>query len=147
MNAQSPALTGFAAFAAGAATGPVSALPKTDPRFPAIDPAQLPPPLGHKLLVQHAKVSETYAGTSIIKHVDQQEAEAYQCTEAKVLAIGGDAWCNRETGVPWKGGARVRVGDVILIPFTKDLRINRGGCTLQIIDDTRPLALLERPEA
>ena len=143
MNSPSPILAGFAV----AAAGPVSALPKTDPRFPPIASADVPVPLGHKLVVQHAKVSETFAGTSIIKHTNQVEAEAYQCTEAKVLAVGNDAWCNRETGIPWKGGAKLRVGDVILIPFTKALRITRNDSTLQIIDDTTPLALLERPAA
>ncbi|WP_062117280.1 hypothetical protein [Aureimonas sp. AU40] len=136
MNTQSPVL---------AVGGPVSALPKTDPRFPPV--SDVPIPLGHRLVVQHAKVSQTYAGTSIIKHVAQVEAEAYQCTEAKVLKVGDDAWRNRETGVEWVGGAKLRPGDVVLIPMTKGLRFTRDDCTLQMIEDIVPLALLERPSA
>ncbi len=87
--------------------------------FPPVNP--LLKPLGSRLLVQlRMPLRATSAGMTIPDETYETDMDNTQV--GKVIAVGGLAFRNRETGQQWPEGAWCKVGDYVRIPkFQQDL--------------------------
>lgn len=81
--------------------------------FPEVDPKVLP--LGARVLCQLVTTKSVSKG-GIVLVQETKETETWNNQVARVLAIGPIAFCNRETGEPWREGVWVEPGDFVIIP-------------------------------
>lgn len=90
---------------------------RTDPEvlalFPQVHPKVVP--TGARVLCQLISTKKTSAGGLILIE-ETKEAERWNNQVARVLAVGELAFCNRETGQPWREGAWCAPGDFVIIP-------------------------------
>lgn len=82
-------------------------------RFPNVSPRVLP--LGARVLCQLLSAKPKSAG-GIILVEETKETEQWNLQVARVLALGPIAFCNRETGLPWREGVWCEPGDFVIIP-------------------------------
>lgn len=80
--------------------------------FPEVDPGI--DPLGQRVLVQMRMVRKKTAG-GIILAQDTIDVNRDLGQMGKVLAVGPIAYCNRDTGLTWREGAWVKVGDYVRV--------------------------------
>lgn len=81
--------------------------------FPEVDPKVLP--LGARVLCQLVTTKSTSRGGILLVH-ETKETEHWNNQVARVLAVGPIAFCNRETGLPWREGIWIEPGDFVVIP-------------------------------
>lgn len=81
--------------------------------FPQVDPKVVP--LGARVLCQLMTPRKTTA-SGIIMVEETKETERWNNQVARVIAVGPLAFCNRETGEPWKEGFWCEPGDFVIIP-------------------------------
>ena len=81
--------------------------------FPHVDPKVLP--LGVRVLCQLVTNRATSKG-GIVLVQETKETNLWNNQVARVLALGPIAFCNRETGEPWREGIWVQPGDFVVIP-------------------------------
>lgn len=81
--------------------------------FPVIDcPVN---PCGAKILVQLRTVQEkTQGGIIIAESTKDFNNENTQL--ARVVKLGQIAYCNRDSGEPWREGVWAGIGDVVIVP-------------------------------
>jgi co-chaperonin GroES (HSP10) len=84
-----------------------------DEAFPAVDP--LHEPLGCLVLCQVRQPPLRTRGGMLID-TESRKTEHYNTQVAKVVAIGPNAFQNRNTGAEWVEGAWAKVGDYVRIP-------------------------------
>lgn len=82
-------------------------------RFPKVTPKVLP--CGARVLCQLISTKPKSDG-GIILVEETKETDQWNNQVARVLAVGPIAFCNRETGEPWREGVWVDPGDFIIIP-------------------------------
>ena len=83
-----------------------------DDAFPVVTPGVRP--FGQRILVQMRMVRKRTA-SGLILAKETTDFNQDQCNMGKVLALGPIAYCNRETGEPWKEGAWCKVGDFVRV--------------------------------
>lgn len=82
-------------------------------RFPEVSPSVLP--TGARVLVQlMSNNTKTASGIVLVK--ETRDTEQWNMQVARVLAVGDIAFCNRETGQPWREGIWCEPGDFVIIP-------------------------------
>lgn len=81
--------------------------------FPEVDPKVVP--LGARVLCQLVTPRKTTASGLILVE-ETKETERWNNQVARVIAVGPLAFCNRETGEPWKEGMWCEPGDFVIIP-------------------------------
>lgn len=81
--------------------------------FPEISPGVIP--TGARVLCQLMSQKTVSAGGLILVE-ETKETERWNMQVARVLAVGDLAFCNRETGAPWREGAWCEPGDFVIIP-------------------------------
>lgn len=104
----------------------------------------LPVPRGWKILVEKIKPKEKTAG-GILLPDQSREAESYLSICAKVVSIGPMAWCDRDTGQPWTGGAWAKEGDWIIIPKFTQFKMEIDGNEYRFINDDEIIATVDDP--
>lgn len=82
-------------------------------RFPQVNPRVLP--TGARVLCQLISTKPKSSG-GIILVEETRETEQWNNQVARVLALGAIAFCNRETGQPWREGVWCEPGDFVIIP-------------------------------
>lgn len=82
-------------------------------RFPEVNPKVLP--TGARVLCQLISTKPKSQG-GIIFVEETRETEQWNNQVARVLALGEIAFCNRETGKPWREGLWCAPGDFVIIP-------------------------------
>lgn len=86
--------------------------------FPDVDPGL--EPFGSRVIVQMRTAKGRTKGGIILTSSDR-DTEQWNTQTAKVIAIGGLAFCDRRTGTPWPEGPWFKVGDFIRVPkYTGD---------------------------
>lgn len=85
---------------------------KLEEAFPAVRAGVTP--LGARVLVQMRMVRSRTAG-GIVLHRETKEFNKDIGQMGKVVALGPIAYHNRDTGVPWKEGSWVAVGDYVRV--------------------------------
>jgi co-chaperonin GroES (HSP10) len=90
---------------------------RTDPEvlgmFPQIIPKVMP--LGARILCQLMSTKKTTtSGIFLIE--ETKDTERWNNQVARVLAVGPLAFCNRDTGEPWKEGTWAEPGDFVIVP-------------------------------
>lgn len=82
-------------------------------QFPQIVPKVMP--LGARVLCQLISTKKkTTSGIFLVE--ETKETERWNNQVARVLAIGPLAFCNRDTGEPWKEGTWAEPGDFVIVP-------------------------------
>ncbi len=84
-----------------------------DEAFPPCDPGTVP--VGSRVLFQMRSPKKKTKG-GIILTDDVRETDQHNTQVAKVLAIGPNAFRNRNTGAPWPEDDWCRPGDFVRIP-------------------------------
>ena len=87
--------------------------PEVLSHFPAVNPGVLP--LGARVLLQLVTIKSVSAG-GIVLVEETKETNHWNNQVARVLACGPLAFCNRETGEPWREGIWCEPGDFVVIP-------------------------------
>ncbi len=82
-------------------------------RFPTANPKVIP--TGARVLCQLISSKPSSKG-GIILVEETRETELWNNQVARVLALGPLAFCNRETGQPWREGIWCEPGDFVIIP-------------------------------
>jgi co-chaperonin GroES (HSP10) len=81
--------------------------------FPQVVPKVLP--AGARVLCQLvSQQSTTKSGIVLVE--ETRETERWNNQVARVIALGELAFCNRETGQPWREGMWCEPGDFVIIP-------------------------------
>lgn len=87
--------------------------PEVLSHFPEVDPKVMP--LGARVLVQLITTKQT-TKSGIVLVNETKETEKWNNQVARVIAVGPLAFCNRETGEPWKEGIWCQPGDFVIVP-------------------------------
>lgn len=87
--------------------------PEVLSNFPEVNPKVLP--CGTRVLCQLISPKTTSKGGLILVE-ETKETERWNNQVARVIAIGPIAFCNRETGQPWREGIWANPGDFVIIP-------------------------------
>lgn len=87
--------------------------PEVLSHFPPADPKVMP--LGARILVQLITTKQT-TKSGIVLVAETKETEKWNNQVARVIAVGPLAFCNRETGEPWKEGTWAEPGDFVIVP-------------------------------
>lgn len=87
--------------------------PQVLDHFPTVNPKVVP--LGARVLVQLVSPRQKTA-SGIVLVEETKETERWNNQVARILAVGPLAFCNRETGEPWKEGFWAEPGDFVIIP-------------------------------
>lgn len=81
--------------------------------FPSVEPGVKP--FGARVLVQFRTVrNKTESGIVLVDDTKQYNRAATQL--AKILSLGPIAYCNRDTGLPWREGVWAEVGTFVRVP-------------------------------
>lgn len=81
--------------------------------FPVVVPKVIP--TGARVLCQLMSTpSTTKSGLLLVS--ETKETERWNCQVARVLVVGPLAFCNRETGLPWREGMWAEPGDFVIVP-------------------------------
>jgi co-chaperonin GroES (HSP10) len=81
--------------------------------FPQIVPKVMP--LGARILCQLISTKKT-TSSGIFLVEETKETDRWNNQVARVLAVGPLAFCNRDTGEPWKEGTWAEPGDFVIVP-------------------------------
>ena len=80
--------------------------------FPDVKPGTRP--FGQRVLIQ-LRMTRKKLKSGIVLAQETQDFNRQICAMGKVVSMGPIAYCNRETGEPWKEGAWCKPGDYVRV--------------------------------
>jgi len=104
--------------------------------------AQLPKPVGYRLLIALPQVSETYEGTQIIRTDKERDREHIMSIIGLVVDVGDQAYSDPDrfpTG-PW-----CRQGDYVMFRMNSGTRFRMGDTEYRLMNDDSIEAVVADP--
>ena len=104
--------------------------------------AQLPSPVGYRILVAMPEIEDTYDGSGLIKSAQSMHQAHIMSIIGVVLDIGGQAYQDKErypTG-PW-----CKVGDYVMFRANTGTRFKVGGMEYRLMNDDSVEAVVADP--
>jgi co-chaperonin GroES (HSP10) len=104
--------------------------------------AQLPKPVGYRLLIALPQVSETYEGTQIIRTDKERDREHIMSIIGLVVYVGDQAYSDPDrfpTG-PW-----CRQGDYVMFRMNSGTRFRMGDTEYRLMNDDSIEAVVADP--
>ena len=104
--------------------------------------AQLPTPVGYRVLVALPQVEETYGDTGLIKSTTTKSQEHIMSIIGLVLDMGDQAYSDKErfpTG-PW-----CKAGDYVMFRMNTGTRCRVGGVEYRLMNDDSIEAIVADP--
>ncbi len=119
--------------------------PLTSPEDTPVDEphhAQLPSPVGYRILVALPEVSERTDSGNIIKAEEARQIEEVATIVGLVLRLGPDAYMNKER---FPGGPWCEEGDFVIFKAFTGTRIEIHGKEFRLINDDTVQAVVDDP--
>lgn len=104
--------------------------------------AQMPKPVGYRLLVALAQVEETFNSMGIIKAERTMYEEQLMTVTGVVLDMGAQAYSDKER---FPNGPWCNVGDFVLFRATTGTRIRVNGVEYRLMNDDSIEAVVADP--
>lgn len=104
--------------------------------------AQLPKPVGYRVLVALPQVADTYEGTSILKTDSERGRDHIMSIIGLVVDMGSDAYGD-ETRFP--DGPWCKQGDYVMFRMNSGTRFTIGGTEYRLMNDDSIEAVVADP--
>jgi co-chaperonin GroES (HSP10) len=104
--------------------------------------AQLPKPVGYRLLIALPQVSETYEGTSIIRTDKERDREHIMSIIGLVVDMGGQCYSDSDR---FPSGAWCQPGDYVMFRMNSGTRFRMGGTEYRLMNDDSIEAVVADP--
>lgn len=104
--------------------------------------AQLPKPVGYRLLVALPQVSETYEGTSIIKTDAERGRDHIMSIIGLVVDMGDGAYADEDR---FPHGPWCKQGDYVMFRMNSGTRFTLGGTEYRLMNDDSIEAVVSDP--
>ena len=104
--------------------------------------AQLPKPVGYRLLIALPQVSETYEGTQILRTDKERDREHIMSIIGLVVDVGDQAYSDHDrfpTG-PW-----CKQGDYVMFRMNSGTRFRMGDTEYRLMNDDSIEAVVANP--
>lgn len=104
--------------------------------------AQLPKPVGYRLLIALPQIEETLGEMGIIKAKQTMREERIMSTVGLVLDMGDQAYSDKER---FPNGPWCKVGDYVVFPSYSGTRVSVNGVEYRIMNDDSVEAVVADP--
>ncbi len=104
--------------------------------------AQLPTPVGYRVLVALPQVEETYGDTGLIKSTTTKNQEHIMSIIGLVLDMGDQAYSDKDR---FPTGAWCKAGDYVMFRMNTGTRFRVGGVEYRLINDDSIEAIVADP--
>ena len=104
--------------------------------------AQLPKPVGYRLLIALPQVSETYEGTSIIRTDKERDREHNMSIIGLVVDMGEQCYSDSDR---FPSGAWCQPGDYVMFRMNSGTRFRMGGTEYRLMNDDSIEAVVADP--
>ena len=104
--------------------------------------AQLPKPVGYRLLIALPQVSETYEGTSIIRTDKERDREHIMSIIGLVVDMGEQCYSDSDR---FPSGAWCQPGDYVMFRMNSGTRFRMGGTEYRLMNDDSIEAVVADP--
>ena len=104
--------------------------------------AQLPKPVGYRLLIALPQVSETYEGTRVLKTEKERELEKVLSIIGLVVDMGEQAYSDMDR---FPTGAWCKPGDYVMFRMNSGTRFRMGDTEYRLMNDDSIEAVVADP--
>jgi|TARA_R110000796_G_scaffold75628_4_gene169510 co-chaperonin GroES (HSP10) len=104
--------------------------------------AQLPTPVGYRVLVALPQVEETYGDTGLIKSTTTKNQEHIMSIIGLVLDMGDQAYSDKDR---FPTGAWCKAGDYVMFRMNTGTRFRVGGVEYRLMNDDSIEAIVADP--
>lgn len=104
--------------------------------------AQLPKPIGYRLLIALPQVSETYEGTQILKTDTERNRDHIMSIIGLVVDMGEQAYSDADR---FPTGAWCQPGDYVMFRMNSGTRFRMGGTEYRLMNDDSIEAVVADP--
>tara|TARA_R110000796_G_scaffold1789_4_gene7295 strand:+ start:146 stop:532 length:387 start_codon:yes stop_codon:yes gene_type:complete len=104
--------------------------------------AQLPVPVGYRVLVALPEVDDTYGSSGIIKSSKEMHSEHIMSIMGLVLDMGDGAYADKER---FPSGPWCKVGDYVMFRMNTGTRFKVGGVEYRLMNDDSIEATVNDP--
>jgi co-chaperonin GroES (HSP10) len=104
--------------------------------------AQLPKPVGYRVLIALPQVSETYEGTSIIKTDKERDRDHIMSIIGLVVDVGEQAYSDADR---FPTGAWCEPGDYVMFRMNSGTRFRMGDTEYRLMNDDSIEAVVADP--
>ena len=104
--------------------------------------AQLPTPVGYRVLVALPQVEETYGDTGLIKSTTTKNQEHIMSIIGMVLDMGDQAYSDKDR---FPTGAWCKAGDYVMFRMNTGTRFRVGGVEYRLMNDDSIEAIVADP--
>jgi len=105
--------------------------------------AQLPKPVGYRLLVALPKVSDTYEGTNVLKTDKERDRDHIMSIIGLVVDMGEQAYSDQDR---FPTGAWCKPGDYVMFRMNSGTRFKMGGTEYRLMNDDSIEAVVADPK-
>ena len=104
--------------------------------------AQLPIPVGYRLLVALPDIEDYYQGTSLLKTDMEKRRDYIMSIMGVVVDMGGDAYADKDR---YPKGPWCKVGDYVMFRMNTGTRFEVGGKEFRLMNDDSVEAVIPDP--
>lgn len=104
--------------------------------------AQLPTPVGYRVLVALPQVEETYGDTGLVKSTTTKNQEHIMSIIGLVLDMGDQAYSDKDR---FPTGAWCKAGDYVMFRMNTGTRFRVGGVEYRLMNDDSIEAIVADP--
>ena len=104
--------------------------------------AQLPTPVGYRVLVALPQVEETYGDTGLVKSTTTKNQEHIMSIIGLVLDMGDQAYSDKDR---FPSGAWCKAGDYVMFRMNTGTRFRVGGVEYRLMNDDSIEAIVADP--
>ena len=104
--------------------------------------AQLPNPVGYRILVALPDISDYYDGSTLLKTDSEKHREYITSIMGVVIDMGGDAYKDKER---YPDGPWCKVGDYVMFRMNTGTRFKVNGKEFRLMDDDSIEAVIPDP--
>lgn len=104
--------------------------------------AQLPKPVGYRLLVALPEIEDTYEGSGLIKTADAQQKERILSIMGAVVDMGDQAYADKDR---FPEGPWCKVGDFVMFRMNTGTRFKVNGKEFRLMNDDSIEAVIADP--
>ena len=104
--------------------------------------AQLPNPVGYRILVALPDISDYYDGSTLLKTDSEKHREYITSIMGVVIDMGGDAYKDKER---YPDGPWCKVGDYVMFRMNTGTRFKVNGKEFRLMNDDSIAAVIPDP--
>ena len=104
--------------------------------------AQLPKPVGYRILVALPEIEEAYEGSGLIKTADAKQKEQILSIMGAIVDMGEQAYADKDR---FPNGPWCKVGDYVVFRMNTGTRLKVGGVEYRLMNDDSIEAVVSDP--